>query len=234
MGFDVSYHPISAQEMHEWYFDRLPEIRKNKKSKAKNIARESGMEAFYVKRYIELLRQAVAQFSGSGLFESTHGFALAAIQGLFRQYYYTRGSSLTDLAEEDDTFLQYTTPITEALGFTPEEKVYGSLPSNYASGLWLSPKNVSDFLEGLESSPSLKESFLLCFPDGQSAVVLKALRAAFAEELGLLEASEIIEPNPFDLNSSSSISNLFNCDSEGALLYQQVALGQIRDAGLDL
>lgn len=45
-------------------------------------------------------------------------------------------------------------------------------------------------------------------------------------KLGLLE---VVEPNPIDLNSSSCYSNLFNCDPEGALLYQETAMKQIAE-----
>lgn len=28
MGFEISYHPISKEQMDLWYFNRLPEIEK--------------------------------------------------------------------------------------------------------------------------------------------------------------------------------------------------------------
>ncbi len=234
MGYDVSYHPIREEEMHEWYFNRLEEIQKGTTKQAEKIAKSAGMEEFYRDRYIELLKQAAEQFTGEGLFEDTHGYALAAIQGFFKTYYYTRGSSLTDLIGEHEAFASFTTPITTALGFIPKERVHGRLPANYAAGVWLSARNVEDLLQALEQDVSIKEAFENYYYDGQAKVVIKALNAAKEAKAGLLEASEIVEPNPLDLNSSRSISNLFNCDPEGALLYQEVALEQLRDAGVKL
>jgi len=38
-----------------------------------------------------------------------------------------------------------------------------------------------------------------------------------------------VEPNPLDLNKSSSYSNLFNCDPNGAIIYTQTAMQQISE-----
>lgn len=58
-------------------------------------------------------------------------------------------------------------------------------------------------------------------------VFIKALQYAKENNLGLLEASEVVEPNPLDLNNSESYSNLLNCDTEGALIYEKIALKQL-------
>ncbi len=48
--------------------------------------------------------------------------------------------------------------------------------------------------------------------------------------VGLLEATEVVELNPIDLNKSESFSNLFNCDTQGALIYAEIAAQQIGEA----
>lgn len=40
----------------------------------------------------------------------------------------------------------------------------------------------------------------------------------------------MVEPNPIDLNRSESFSNLFNCDTQGALIYAEIAAQQIGEA----
>ena len=59
---------------------------------------------------------------------------------------------------------------------------------------------------------------------------LKALNLARKLEVGLLEATEVVEPNLIDLNRSESFSNIFNCDPQGALIYAEIAAQQIGEA----
>ena len=61
------------------------------------------------------------------------------------------------------------------------------------------------------------------------AIFLKALRYASSKQLGLLEATEVVEPNPLDLDGSSCYSNLLNCDPAGAFLYREAALAQLAE-----
>jgi hypothetical protein len=232
MGFDVSYHPIAGAEMRQWYFDRLPEVQAGNSATAASIAREAGIDEFYIKRYLEVLGQAASLNDASKLFEDTHGFMVCVVQGLFRTYYYTRGSSLTGLIEEYPTFEWFASSITEALGFVPANPVRGRMPANYSSGVWLSPEKVVALLAAYENDPATKEKLDAYFSDGQIEVVLRALGDAKQRGLGLYEATEVIEPNPLDLNSSKSVSNLFNCDPQGALLYQKTALAQLKAAGV--
>lgn len=48
------------------------------------------------------------------------------------------------------------------------------------------------------------------------------------KKTGILEATEVIEPNIKDLNNSSSYSNLLHCDIEGPLLFQQETMKQLQ------
>ena len=59
--------------------------------------------------------------------------------------------------------------------------------------------------------------------DGQFAVLKKALTAAAELGAGLLEATEVVEPNPLHPNESTSYSNLFHCDRDGVYLYIDMA-----------
>ena len=66
--------------------------------------------------------------------------------------------------------------------------------------------------------------------DGQFAVLKKALTAAAELGVGLLEATEEVEPNPIRPNESTSYSNLYHCDREGVYLYMDTVSRQIEDA----
>lgn len=66
--------------------------------------------------------------------------------------------------------------------------------------------------------------------DGQLAVLKKALTAAAELGVGLLEATEVVEPNPIAPNESTSYSNLYHCDRDGMYLYIDMAIRQIAQA----
>ena len=66
--------------------------------------------------------------------------------------------------------------------------------------------------------------------DGQLAVLKKALVTAAGLDVGLLEATEVVEPNPIHPNGSTSYSNLYHCDRDGVYLYIDTVSRQIKDA----
>ena len=66
--------------------------------------------------------------------------------------------------------------------------------------------------------------------NGQIAVLKKALSAAAKSGVGLLEATEVVEPNPLSPNESTSYSNLYHCDRNGVYLYIDTVSSQLADA----
>ena len=47
--------------------------------------------------------------------------------------------------------------------------------------------------------------------------------------VGLLEATEVVEPNPIRPNESTSYSNLYHCDRDGVYLYMDAVRKQLED-----
>lgn len=109
MGYDVSFHPISPEEMREWYFTPLTWIQQGQEKKVLTLAAQYGVEDFYAEKYLDTLRVGAGTESGE-LFDKSHGFYIAVIQGFFRDYYYTRGSAISFLAEEKPEYARYFTP----------------------------------------------------------------------------------------------------------------------------
>lgn len=58
----------------------------------------------------------------------------------------------------------------------------------------------------------------------------KALSVAAKSGVGLLEATEVVEPNPLSPNESTSYSNLYHCDRDGVYLYIDTVSSQLADA----
>ena len=88
MGYDVSFHPISPEEMREWYFTPLSWVQQGQEEKVLALAAQHGMEDFYAEKYLDTLRVG-AGTEPDELFDKSHGFYIAVIQGFFRDYYYT-------------------------------------------------------------------------------------------------------------------------------------------------
>ena len=85
MGYDVSFHPISPEEMREWYFTPLTWIQQGQEEKVLALAAQYGMEDFYAEKYLNTLRVG-AETEADELFDKSHGFYIAVIQGFFRDY----------------------------------------------------------------------------------------------------------------------------------------------------
>ena len=222
MGYDISYHPVSEQQIHTWYFDILkhPET-------AKQVAEAYGVEEFYWKQYEETVRAGLSADPDVS-FDQTHGHFIATVQGYFEQYFYVRGAALSFAGHPDMAVYykpwQYIVP---KFAFT--QTVHNRITANYSSGVYIPPHKVDALLGDYERRSSIASVLDELFSDGRMAILLKALRYASSKRLGLLEATEVVEPNPLDLDGSSCYSNLLNCDPAGALLYRETALAQLAE-----
>ena len=232
MGYDISYHAIGKDEISQWYFKPLKLAQKGDFEAIAQIAREAQADEFYVEKYADGFRSAL-QYGTQGIFNKTHGFHLAVAQGYFREYFYTRGTAFSFLAEQSSKFKSYISDWREVL---PAEflaefsgEIHNEIVENYCCGAYLSAASVQKLLRDYEADGEIK-SAVDEFYAQNLPVFLKALNLARELEVGLLEATEVVEPNPIDLNRSESFSNLFNCDPQGALIYAEIAAQQIGEA----
>ncbi|WP_299617352.1 hypothetical protein [uncultured Tenacibaculum sp.] len=220
MGWDISYHPISEEQIIERYFNVLDD-----KTLITELSAKYNIKDFYAKKYEELIDIALVT-TQDDVFDKTHGYYIAATQGFFEKYFYVRGSALSFL--EGNILSKYTKSWQEIL---PQEKltdaVHNQIIENYCSGKFIPPENIELLLENYDNDLKLQEEINTLFSHERIGIFFKAMYYALDKGLGLLEATEIIEPNPMDLNSSVSYSNLFNCDPQGALLYRDAAMEQL-------
>ena len=229
MGYDVSFHPISPEEMREWYFTPLAWVRQGQEEKVLALAAQHGIEDFYAQKYLDTLRVG-AETAPDELFDKSHGFYIAVVQGFFRDYYYTRGSAFTFLMEEKPAYARYFTPWAEVAPAALPNPAENQIVENYCAGVYLSPEQVVQFLRDLEQEPTVLEDAEKIWCGGQLAVLKKALSAAAELGVGLLEATEVVEPNPIRPNESTSYSNLYHCDRDGVYLYIDAVYQQLADA----
>ncbi|MGG5507666.1 MULTISPECIES: hypothetical protein [unclassified Myroides] len=227
MGFDISYHPIKEQEMQAWYFDLLQDD-----TTLEELAKKHQMDDFYIEKYRDTLDVA-KQTPPTANFDKTHGYYIAVIQGFFRTFFYTRGSAYSFLMEEHPLFKKYTTPWQEVLTVDLPNPIHNAISENYSSGVYMSAANVVELLSDYHANDSIKKELDDFYSHGRINVFINALTYAKEHNLGLLEATEVIEPNPLDLNESTCYSNLFNCDLEGALLYEAAVIEQLKEIETD-
>lgn len=229
MGYDVSFHPISPEEIREWYVTPLTWVQEGEEEKVLAFAAQHGMEDFYAEKYLNTLRVGAETESGE-LFDKSHGFYIAVIQGFFRDYFYTRGSAFSFLAEEKPEYTRYFTPWEQIVPAAFSNPAENRIIENYCSGVYLSPAQAAQLLQDLEQDRKVLEDLEELWCDGQLAVLKKALTAAVELGAGLLEATEVVEPNPIAPNESSSYSNLYHCDRDGVYLYMDLAMRQLAQA----
>ena len=193
------------------------------------LAAQYGMEDFYAEKYLNTLRVG-AETEADELFDKSHGFYIAVIQGFFRDYYYTRGSAFSFLVEEKPEYRRYFTPWTQVAPPALPNPAENQIIENYSSGVYLSPEQVTQLLKDMEQDPKVLEDLEGRWSNGQLAVLKKALSAAAKSGVGLLEATEVVEPNPISPNESTSYSNLYHCDRDGVYLYIDTVSSQLADA----
>lgn len=228
MGYDVSFHPISPDEIQEWYFTPLTWIQQGQEEKVLALAAQYGIEDFYAEKYLDTLRVG-AETESNELFDKSHGFYIAVIQGFFREYYYTRGSAFSFLLEEKPDYARYFTPWAQVVPTAFPNPAENRIVENYCSGVYLSPDQVMQLLKDMEQAPKVCEDLERIWSNGQIAVLKKALSAAAELGAGLLEATEVVEPNPISPNESTSYSNLYHCDRDGVYLYIDTVSAQLAD-----
>ena len=226
MGYDVSYHPISEDEIHEWYFDRLADIKTGNSETAVALAQRHGIKELYIGKYLNVL-QSAAEFETNVSFETSHGFYLAVVQGFFRKYFYIRGGAFTFLVEADESFWRYTKPWQEILRLSIANPINNMIMENWNSGVYLPYDGLCRLLDDYANMPEIRGKLDELFSDKRIDVFLKAVRFAVEHKLGILEATEVIQPQPFNLNETPCLSNLFNCDTDGPLLFREAALEQV-------
>lgn len=229
MGYDVSFHPISPDEIQEWYFTPLTWIQQGQEEKVLALAAQYGIEDFYAEKYLDTLRVG-AETESNELFDKSHGFYIAVIQGFFREYYYTRGSAFSFLLEEKPDYARYFTPWAQVVPTAFPNPAENRIVENYCSGVYLSLDQVMQLLKDMEQDPKVCEDLERIWSNGQIAVLKKALSAAAELGAGLLEATEVVEPNPIYPNESSSYSNLYHCDRNGVYLYMDLTMQQLAQA----
>jgi hypothetical protein len=221
MGWDITYHPVGADEIRSVYFKGLAN-----QEHRQTLVTQFAVDDFYAEQ-LRIRFEEASRIGDEVPFNKGHAFYAAIIFGFLRKYHYIRGGAFSFLAG-DRVMARY---VGDWASLVPEShrgrKFENCLTENYCGGIYLSNDALKALRKDYESDPVVRSKMDEKFSHGRLEVFWQAVDDAIANGLGLIEASEVVEPNPLDLNASSSLSNLFNCHPDGALLYREAALEQV-------
>ncbi|PTA72210.1 MULTISPECIES: hypothetical protein [unclassified Stenotrophomonas] len=221
MGWDITYHPIADSEIRDIYFRALEDA-----TLVNALQQQFRIEPFYMAQLQERIDEA-RSISTEVPFEKGHALYLAIVAGHLRRHHYLRGSALSFFID-DPVVARYFADWRQLVPPQWADAAGGShLTENYAGGIFITLAQLRRMRADYEVDGDLRARLDELFSEGRLAVFWAVVDDAIAKGCGLLEASEVVEPNPMDLNASTSMSNLLNCAPEGALLYAEAAAAQL-------
>lgn len=221
MGWDITYHPVKAEEIKSIYFHALenPDFEKE-------LCQRFQLDEIDTQRIGVMLNEA-RKITNDEAFHPRHGFSMAIIFGYLRRFHYIRGGAFSFLVD-DPVMASY---ISDWKSLVPDSlnnlTFENCLSGNYSGGVYISKEMLQKLRNDYDTDNHVKEKLDDNFSLGRLDIFWSAVDMAISQDCGLLEASEVIEPNPLDLNASTSLSNLHNCYPDGALLYAKAAAEQI-------
>lgn len=221
MGWDISYHPLAEEEIQSIYVDALRDG-----NHGRRLQRRFGLDRRQLDRLEECLQSARA-VDGSASFQEGHAFHLAIISGCLRRYHYIRGGALSFMAD-DGPMRRYISDWSSLLPARLHASgIHGRLTGNRCGGVYLSVTSLRALRQDYYRDAHVRGCMDEVFSQGRLAVFWQALDDAVGQGLGLIEASEVVQPNPFNLTASRSLAVLENCERAGQLLYAQAAARQL-------
>lgn len=224
MGWDITYHPVGADEIQSIYFKGLTDH-----DHYKSLVTRFGVDDFYAEQLRSRFEEA-RNIESDVSFQNGHAFYVAIISGFLRKHHYIRGGAFSFLAD-DDVMAKYVGDWKTLVPESYRDRQFDNcLTENYCGGVYLPNEGLRKLRDDYRTNSYVRSKMDEAFSHGRLAVFWKAVDEAIESSLGLVEASEVVEPNPFNLNATRSLTNLFNCYPDGALLYEEAAIQQIADA----
>lgn len=224
MDLTVSYHPITTQQMREWYFNVFEDlgaandlkVRIPKEQLKDNNLEE--LEAFYTNKYLDMVKRSRELDYDN--FNQWHGYFLAIVQGFFEKFYFVQGAALSSVVDKE--FAQnYFTPWREVIesDYIEDLAVSSKLNGAFSAGAYMSPEQVKKLLNDYENDQYIKELLEEQFVGKKVEVLIEALKYASQNNQGLIESTSIITPGEELFEEPECYSNLFNCDVISAAVF---------------
>jgi hypothetical protein len=237
MGYDMTYHPIAADDIKKDFFDAL--LEPDGVQRLAKKFRLDAKEADYIGKL--LVETRTESKSKDFEFWNNMVYRIAQVAGFLRKYWYLRGSTLTELTDNPlfaRYFADWRTLVPEVLHkkYLPKTgSCVGGLKGNYCGGVYVPHDKLIELRADYESNPGVRAAMDESFSHDRLPVFWKAVDFAIAHKLGLLEAADVLIPNPVVRNKDGTVSPglnecftaVWNCDKEGIFLYHIAAMQQI-------
>jgi len=224
MDLSISYHPISKEQMREWYFDAFEDMGVAEtlkvtipKEQLKNHSLEE-LEAYYSDKYKSMIKRSRELDYDN--FNKWHAYFIAITQGFFEKFFFVQGSAISSILDTEfhNTYVTAWEDVVESdyiEGLQVSKKLVGA----FSGGAYISPEQVKALLNDYENDSDIKDILDEQFDGNKIEVLLAALKYASANNQGLLEAAKVIEQSDELFQEPSCFSNLFNCDVLSAAVY---------------
>lgn len=224
MDFSVSYHPITKEQMKQWYFDafedlavcdtleqKIPEQQLKKHSK-------SEVESYYKDKYKTIIKRSRELDYDN--FNKWHAYFIAISQGFFETFYFVQGSAISGIIDSEF----HETYITDWAEVVPGEYIEdlyytNKLQGAFSGGVFIAPDQVKKLLQDYENDAFIKEILEEQFTGRKIEVFIAALKYASKNDQGLLEATKVIDQKEEIFEEPECYANVFNCDVMSAAVY---------------
>jgi hypothetical protein len=241
MGYDITFHPITKEELSKYYLDilkypnlmyeRVNEITTSKKE-FNNII---NLLKIIVKNKEDLALINKEDFLYYEKFSTIISFGAAALAGFLHPYWYARNSCLTFLIENrHDNFKSYN---KLNLDFFKPIIYYQSSISNEGNSLIYNNYSASGFIENSNlqklkdnlSDEKFVDEILDTMGDDNYDSLIKAIDYAITNNTGLIEASDVYTPFESYTAFQNLRANFLNnkeafIDSSRRILYKEVEI----------
>jgi len=224
MDLSVSYHPITKEQMREWYFDTFEDIG-NANALELRIPKEQlkkhtleDLETYYKDKYTTIMKRSRELDYDN--FNQWHAYFIAIAQGFFEKFYFVHGSAISSIIDNEfhNTYITAWEDIIES-DYIEDLSASKKLDGPFSGGAYMSPEQVKQLLNDYTNDSEIKEIIDGQFEGRKVEVFLAALKYASANNQGLLEATKVIEQSGELFEEPSCFSNVFNCDVISAAVY---------------
>ncbi|MEW9097060.1 MAG: hypothetical protein AB2417_18440 [Clostridiaceae bacterium] len=210
MGFDITFHPITREELKTFVFDVI-EKPSLAVERALMISKDENKQEDIKNIYMKLEEFRDELLNGECEFGEAYGFAAAAIAGYIHPYWYSRQGCISFICMEesknqkisnkplDDSEKTFNGLLESLVELSPdtfkgiEDKGDGLITGNYCGGGYIDNSRLS-YLKELIEDPD-HENLVSRIMDEDNLKALKhVINYALLNNTGILEASDIIVP----------------------------------------